>query len=79
MAATTAIATTAQPSAVTGPRPHPIRRGPNHALRPTSGFVRTLEVSPIAGECQSGLGWPLRVTRVTSFRPMSSAVPRRYT
>jgi hypothetical protein len=32
---------TIQPSAEMGPRPHPRRRGPNQALRPMSGEVRT--------------------------------------
>ena len=29
-----------QPSRETGSSPHPRRRGPNHALRPTTGVIR---------------------------------------
>ena len=42
------IASTAQPSIETGTKPQPNRLGPNHTLRPISGFVRILEVSPLS-------------------------------
>ncbi len=39
IAATTNPSVTTQPSVEMGDKPHPSRLGPNHALRPSRGFV----------------------------------------
>jgi hypothetical protein len=59
-----AIVTT-QPSGVTGPSPHPKRRGPNHAFRPTIGDVRTMRCIPTQGYQPHKLG-PARLARERS-------------
>jgi hypothetical protein len=60
-ASTAKGAITTQPSGVTGPSPQPKRRGPNQALRPIMGVVRTVPIMPTAkafGTGNPGRGCP---------------------
>jgi hypothetical protein len=55
-ASTVKPSVTSQPSMETGPRPHPTRRGPNHAFRPIRGEVRTVHyraAPPLDTGCQA--------------------------